>query len=516
MHRRRNGPSWSVPVPVLLVIGWFGYAWTVFLVAIVVVAAVYAIHGLTPVTGPLSIPIALLAVLGLLFAVASLQIRVEPGDGVRVDRRVGPVLHEIIEELSGRLKAPPIRDVLLGSGMEIRTIRVPRLAGLLGFDDYLLIGMPLLIAVPVEQLRALIAHELAHRSRSRSVRGARLYRLRDGWLQLLRSLESSRHVTRFVLRPFFRYFAPAFANLSSTAIQDHEIAADRRAAMITKREHLAGALLRVGVIQRVLVERFHPRLLADLRRCGVAPAGLHNRLERMLSTLRTDPRFASWLDAALHADPAPGDTHAPLSKRLSGLAFGDLTSGPGETLVESAFAENHARLSAMRLCLAALPEAIIVSAEKAWVDELQDSLNDRHEELLRMDERRRELEARTTLSDTERLEQAIATAETEGVDAALPVLRELTADRPEMAPARFVLGTLLLQQSDDEGLAHIHAAVRIDPGLEEPGRELAAAYLRANGMPEELDESAAVGEDEPSPSPERPPHTTADRVAART
>jgi hypothetical protein len=49
-----------------------------------------------------------------------------------------------------------------------------------------------------------------------------------------------------------------------------------------------------------------------------------------------------------------------------------------------------------------------------------------------------------------------------------------------MAPARFVLGTLLLRANDKAGLAHIHAAVRLDPDLDDAGRALAEQFLRAN------------------------------------
>jgi hypothetical protein len=78
------------------------------------------------------------------------------------------------------------------------------------------------------------------------------------------------------------------------------------------------------------------------------------------------------------------------------------------------------------------------------------------------------------------LDHAIATAETDGPEHALPTLRKLAELCPDMAPARFVLGTLLLRANDAAGLAHIHAAVRLDPDLDDAGRALAEQFLRAN------------------------------------
>jgi hypothetical protein len=160
-------------------------------------------------------------------------------------------------------------------------------------------------------------------------------------------------------------------------------------------------------------------------------------------------------------------------------------------VVETAFAGSAADSSAARICLAALPRGVMVTVEKVWIDDVQLGLAGRHEELVRMDERRKELESRLDLSPAETLDHAIATAETEGIDAALPALHKLVSERPDMAPARFVLGTLLLRNNNPKGLAHLHAAARLDPELDGPGRELAAAFLRANereiGMLEHVD-----------------------------
>ncbi|HUF70688.1 MAG TPA: hypothetical protein VMM79_18715 [Longimicrobiales bacterium] len=46
------------------------------------------------------------------------------------------------------------------------------------------------------------------------------------------------------------------------------------------------------------------------------------------------------------------------------------------------------------------------------------------------------------------LDHAIASAETDGPEHALTTLRKLAELCPDMAPARFVLGTLLLRAND--------------------------------------------------------------------
>jgi len=481
---RRSAARSSRPYALaVLVIGWLGYAWTAAILVLLLALAVFAVRTVVPRAPLVSVPFVLLAALAGLFLTAAFRVRVEPPVGVRLAPNLTPALHSLIQSLRGPLRVRPFRDVLLGTGMEVRTVRVPRLAGLLGFHDYLVVGLPLMLALPIEQLHALLAHELAHSSRRGRVRGAAVYRLRSGWLCLLESLATSRSLYVLPLRPFFRTFAPWYASISAPVARDHELAADRRAALTTSRDQLAGALIRLGVIERFMVERFQPKLLSDLRLYGVPPTGLSRRFEQALDGVRDDSRFDAWVDTAIHRDrpPAQDDTHPPLRQRLSALALSDLRNPKNRALIRAAFGDEHAGESSASISLAAVPEAVRISVEKAWVDAVERSLADRHEELLRLDERRRQLAKKDGLTPVERLDHAIATAETDGIDAAIPLLEDLIDSQPDMAPARFVLGTLMLRKNDAAGLTHIHTAVRMDPDLDEAGRELAAEYVRAAG-----------------------------------
>jgi hypothetical protein len=461
---------------VLVAIGLLGHGWTLALLLVIAVPTGAVIERLV---GPLPVPAFFMVLLVALSGIAAVRVRIEPPAGLRLPPNLSPALHELIDAVRAPLRAPAYADVLMGTGLDLRTMRVPRLGGLRGFDEYLVIGLPLMTALPVEHLRALIAHELAHRSRHDGVRGARIHRLRQGWLDGMRAVSASRGPAAATLRPFHRWFAPLYARLTFLAAADHEMAADRRAAQVTGRDDFAGALLRLHVVERFLVERFYPRMLTDLRHFGVPPTGLCGRLERAVEEIRVDTRFNAWVDAAMRREPENADTHASLRRRLSARAIADVRAGT-PCVVDMALSPDHAGMSAARLCLAANPEALMVSIEKAWTDAVQSELAGRHEELLRLDERRRELEKRIDLTPTQMLEHAIATAETDGDAAAIPVLRSLVERHPELAPARFVLGTLLLRANEEEGLVHIHTATRIDPSLDAHGRELAADFLRAN------------------------------------
>jgi len=463
------------------------YLTALTLVPAALLLAVLPTAGVFDAPGPGGLPGAALAGIGaasvMLCWLIALRPRSRSPGGLVITRRAAPQLLALIESVRVRVRARAIDGVLLGTGLYVSLVRAPR-SLLPGFQRHVVIGLPLVFALSRAQFRALVAHELAHVSRARGLEGLHIWRVRDRWLRWADALDAEPRFGRFLLRPFFRWYVPRLVSITAGLASEHELAADRHAARATRREDLAAALLRLAVIQRLLAERFYPRLLADVRRCGVPPSGLQARFEVALREMPADPRFAAWLDAALQEAADDGETHPSLRERLDRLRIPELRSAAGVAFLKRAFADQSDE-SIARHCLADAPPEVMLSIEKAWIDDVQQAWNDRHEELLRLDSRRRELDRKSRLTFAEALEHVITTAETEGIDAALQHARDLTGCRPDMAPARFVLGTLLLRNNDAEGLEHLRQAMAQDPELEPTATELAREFLRANGREHE-------------------------------
>jgi Zn-dependent protease with chaperone function len=493
--------------------GAVGYLYLAAMVVLVGAAtALLSVFLIRTGVGPVAIRAALPPLLLLLFTISALRAAPVPAEGLVVTRREAPPLHAVIESVRNRLGAPRIHAVLIGTGLDIRVVRMPRLGSVFGFRNCVVIGLPLMAAVPLAQFRALLAHPLAHLCRNRGNEGFRAYDLRDRWLRLAAARPDSRRIVGLALRPFFRGYAPRFAAWSFPVAREHEFAADRQAGIAAGGDELARALVRVGVVERFLIERFWPRLLADLRAYSVPRTGLLGRLEAAVDRVREDERFRAWLDAVLTRDGGP-DTHPATRDRLAALGIRDAAAQV--TMLEVAFAPALDGEPATRRLLGTASRELLLSVEHSWIDAIVAGWADRHEELVRWDERRRDLDTRTDLSPAEALDQAIATAEISGPDAALPILRELVVRCPDMAPAHFVLGTLLLRTNDSAGLGHVEVAIRRDPALHVSGLAVASEFLRANGRHDDVDawvarfpsaeyeEAGEAGADDVSPASER-------------
>jgi hypothetical protein len=336
-------------------------------------------------------------------------------------RNNAPALYELAESIGRRVQGPRIGTLMLSGDLGAELVRASGWGSLLG-QRTLIIGLPLLVALPRHQFRAVLARAMTD---TRGVEG------------------------------------------------------DRAAARATRRDDFAAALLRLRVIEQFLEERFYPQLLADVRRCGVPRSGMQARFESALTGLPAEPRFSAWVDAALQTQSESiADSGRPVRERLATLGLKNVRGD--SVFLKQAFCDDTVDARATRY-LRDTPGELILSAEKIWVDNVQRAWQDRHEELKRLDARRVELDHKPRLTYGEALEHVIATSETEGIDAAIQLARDLIGCRPNTPPARFVLGTLLLRKNDPEGLDHLEVALSGDEGLSEVGCEIACEFLRANG-----------------------------------
>lgn len=140
-----------------------GYAYLLFLILVLTALTVAAGFSVSRI-GFLGAK--LTAIVGLLwFTVArSLWVRSAPPRGVSVTRTDAPQLFRLLDALRVRLKSAAIHDVLVTPEFNAGIAQVARL-GIFGWHrNYLILGLPLMKALTVEQFKSVLAHELGHLS----------------------------------------------------------------------------------------------------------------------------------------------------------------------------------------------------------------------------------------------------------------------------------------------------------------------------------------------------------------
>ncbi len=180
----------------------FGYAY-IFLVLAGLLALVGLVFSLAVFSRSINSTIIKLCIVLMIPAwviLRSLWVTFTPPQGLRLNRHQVPRLFALVDELTTKLQAPKFHNILLNQEFNAAVVQVPRL-GIFGWqENYLLLGLPLMQSLPLEQLKAVLTHELGHLSGNHSRFAAWIYRIRNTWMQIYERLLNSNKLRKFNLK----------------------------------------------------------------------------------------------------------------------------------------------------------------------------------------------------------------------------------------------------------------------------------------------------------------------------
>ena len=407
--------------------------------------------------------------------------------GRRLRREDAPALFDEAERLRKALDAPRPHVILLSHDYNASVAQSPRL-GILGFPrNYLVVGLPLLEALPAEQVRAVLAHEFAHLSRAHGRFGNWIYRVRVTWYQLMERLSGPGRHGAVVMRWFFDWYVPKFGAYTFVLSRRHEYEADRLAAAVVGPRIMAQTLVDLRVRGAVLNERFWPAFWSRAATDESPPADVFAQLAVAARAPLGDDGPAM-LEAALKRRTDTADTHPELRDRIAALV-GPLDAlrclADGSVLAPTPAITVPGSLRYLDASRASLASEL--GAE--WREAMTEAWKEHRAQLKGTADQLAELRAKEesgALSVDERFDLAFATERSDGAEAAFPMFERLLADAPDHLGTQFAVGRLLLlTRRDEKGLAMIERVMREEEGSVLAGCQVVYEYLVGEGRLEE-------------------------------
>jgi Zn-dependent protease with chaperone function len=410
----------------------------------------------------------------------SLFVRIDPPEGIWLRPGEAPALDAEVERLRRATGAPRLSGIVVTDDFNAAAATVPRLLGLLGHRHYLVLGLPLMQALPREQFAAVVAHEFGHFGGGHSRFAGWIYRVRASWLRVRIALDEQHGWLGAPMRKFFDWYAPFFGRYSFAFARQNEYEADAAAARIVGAEAAASTLVATSLGVRRQAD-FWPRLWRQVGEEATTPADVYARLGESLRT--PAEREADRLEEALRETSTEEDTHPSLAQRLHALGCAPML--PVET-----------QDSALSL-LGERGPALVAELSARWSAAAADNWSASHRQIQAQRQRVTELgaiapEARST---TEQVELACLRDDLdEGGDlvAALLAASEL---QPENAEVQFRLGRRALDEGDGRGVGAIEAALRLDPDRMDGGLMRLYAWYRQQEDAEGMARIQARGEE---------------------
>lgn len=407
----------------------------------------------------------------------ALWVKVDPPAGYEVDARQAPDLFALVDELRRRLRAPRFHHVLVTDEFNAGVVQSPRLAILGWHRNDLMIGLPLMKALTVEQFKAVLAHEFGHLSKGHGRMSNWIYRQRKRWSNLLAVLDARKSQGSFLFKPFLNWFAPYFNAYSFPLARANEYEADAASVRLTSPRAAAEALTGINVVASYLSERYWPQIYkqADEQpRPGFAPYfAMGQSVVSDVDKLSAE----AWLERAMARQTDSADTHPALHDRLKAI-------GEPPRLALPAVAQTADHL------LGGALEVVTAHFDRRWQNDVSSSWGEHYRQV--QDGRRQlaelngRFESGAELTGQEAYDRARLT-ETIGnnPDDALAQFKILHERVPNDAVICMSLGARLLSREDASGGALVERAMRLDESATAKGCELLRDYHWRIGGKEE-------------------------------
>ena len=381
--------------------------------------------------------------------------RIRAPEGMPLPPSEGHALYEFVEEIRRAVGAPPVDRITITGGFHASAV-VYLPPWRLRRRRTLVLGFPVLTTLSKAELRAVIAHELAHFSRAYDPFAAWVYRTRSSWFALRASLDR-RLATPVYVYWLIGWYVPRLNAASAEVARRHELVADRVAANVAGSRAAADALVVFESGARFADDTHWPQIQTSHETAAEPPSPYSQMLTWNARITSTDA-----LEALVACETEPEDTHPSLRERFARL--------------EEAVRMPAAACSAGQEILGVELEKLAGRLDHGWITRNGESWTQHRAEYL---DRRATLD-RLAAIETPTADELFKRAELleilEGSDEAFPTYQR-AADQGHPA-ASLAAGRILLDRMDSKGIVLVEDSMDRDDSLVPQACRILAAYYQ--------------------------------------
>lgn len=426
------------------------------------------------ITGAIQAFVFLLALLWVLLR--SLWVSFPPPNGLALRRKDVPGLFAFVNELSSQLQAPRFHHILLTDEFNAGVIQRPRL-GLFGWhQNYLIVGLPLMLALSPEQFRAVLAHELGHLSGNHSRFNGWIYRQRITWYQIFQRLKTDDELGMSIFKRFFRWYMPLFNAYSFVLARMNEYEADRCSAQITGVKNVSEALMNFQIKAQFLEKYFWSSIYQRVETEIEPPKTTFTEMKVALLKEIPIADASLFLKQALVAKTNNEDTHPCFKDRLKALGF--VVSQEELPLPETV------KISGAKKLLGDALGKVIDYFNEDWQVRMATSWRQQYAYIQESLATLKKLDTnaeKQNLTVDEAWSRIKLTFRFKGEDAFLPLLQEFINTNSHHSEANYWLGEILLKQQDATGIEYIEKAMAKNQELVIEGCKIVYYFLNQQG-----------------------------------
>ncbi|WP_082618487.1 M48 family metalloprotease [Oerskovia sp. Root22] len=235
-----------------------------------------------------------------------------PEPGVVLSPSDAPELWSTVRELADAAQTRVPDEIRLVADVNAAVSEETRLLGLVGGKRHLYIGIPLLQAMNVAQMRSILGHELGHYSQQHTRLGAITYRGRSAIMATVQQLSGN------LVGWFLKQYAKLYVLVSAAVSRRQELEADQISVRVAGRSTAQSALREVPLVDTAWT--FYERQYIGLGwENGYAPtsADVFGGFARILEA--RDAELASMREETPDEEHSRWDTHPAIGLRIAAM-----------------------------------------------------------------------------------------------------------------------------------------------------------------------------------------------------
>ena len=391
--------------------------------------------------------------------------------GIELQRQQVPNLFNLIDQLTTTLNLPHFQHIILDDQVNAGVLQRPKFGFFGPSENYLVLGLPLMQALSLEQFKAVVAHELAHLSGNHSRFSSWIYRLRKIWSTLAQKYKQSSQGYFSPYTWFFNWYNPFFQSYSFALARENEYYADSCAASWVGGKHKAEALIRLSVTSYYLQQFFWPKIHREAVNQHTPPEGTISSLLKGLlgEEIRKNATLAINLDLA--EQTGDRDTHPCLKERLDNLDYQidwqNLPRLQQESAANYLFGESLSEFAK--------------SLDKFWCQEVAEKwqqiyikAQQQKDNFDYLSEKAKERD----LTGEESYKLAYLTEIFQTQEEAILLYQKIHNQDKLHPAANFQLGRIYLNNQDKQGIGYLEKAMELDPAFVQTSCHLLSRYYQ--------------------------------------
>ncbi len=432
----------------------------------------------------------LIALFGLalaVFVLGCLRVRFEPPEGLALEEEDHPELHRLLRELGDLAGGVRFHQVTLDPEMNASVVQNPRLGVFGWYRAHLVIGLPLMEALPLDELKAVLAHEIGHLTRADGKTCAWLHRTRETWERVVERFSRNGFFPLF--GDFFHWFWPRFSSRVLVLSRFSELAADQFAAQAVSPQALASGLRRLAVLGKRAESEFWEPLDRAVDEGSDLPGDVMDRLSEVVRRPVEPEQAGAWLAEAMAVRTGSTDSHPRLAARLAALGMPEV---PEDALPLSLSGDTS---SADRLLTPAFLDHARRHFSRIWLEEVREGRA----------RRVRQQDLEQAAGTRKAWERIAALVRLDGLEKVQPEVMALLERHPAHSGALYLRGSHLAEKCDPQACEFLERAT-FDPTIASRafealerfhishGREKEAALVKERALQHDLELRAALVE----------------------